>query len=102
MEKKNKKNHYTKLISNAVYSKTMENLRNRIDVKLVSKRHQNQATCHKTYLTMIESPYVKAKLHQCLTKLHILMLKCVLSKVLMHEFRYNYIENKYGNNLRLL
>ena len=48
MEKKNKKNHYAKLISNAVYSKTMEDLRNRIDVKLVSKRHQNQATCHKT------------------------------------------------------
>ena len=99
---KNKKNHYAKFINNAVYSETMENYRNRIDVKLVSKRHQNQARCHKTYLTMIESPCVKAKLHQCLTNLHILMLKCVLSKVLMYEFHYNYIKNKYGNNLRLL
>ena len=25
-----------------------------------------------------------------------------LSKVLMHEFHYNYIKNKYGNNSRLL
>ena len=25
-----------------------------------------------------------------------------LSKVLLHEFHYDYIENKYGNNSRLL
>ena len=32
------------------------------------------------------------------------MGKCILEfgKVLMYEFRYDYIKNKYGNNSRLL
>ena len=47
--KKNEKALHT-LINNAVYCKAIENLRNRIDVKL---GNQNQATCHKKYLTMI-------------------------------------------------
>ena len=47
----------------------MENLRNRIDVKLVSNKKD---------------------------------LNKELSKVLMHEFHYDYFKNKYGNNSRLL
>ena len=38
------------LINNVVYFKAMENLRNRIDVRL---ENQNEAACHKKYLTMI-------------------------------------------------
>ena len=30
------------------------------------------------------------------------MCNLELSKVLMYEFRYNYVKNKYDNNLRLL
>ena len=43
----------------------------------------------KVMLTLIKSTYVG----MCI--LH-------LSKVLMYEFHYNYIKNKYGNNSRLL
>ena len=38
------------LINNVKYLKAMKNLRNRIDVRL---ENQNQAACHKNYLTMI-------------------------------------------------
>ena len=47
----------------------MENLRNRIDVKLVNNEkdylnvHQNQAMCLTKYLTINQSRYVKANLH---------------------------------------
>ena len=46
-----------KLMNNTVYGKTMENFRNRINVKLVTdqKRHLNQAMFHIKYLTMIWS-----------------------------------------------
>ena len=37
------------LINNVKYLKAMKNLRNRIDVRL---ENQNQAACHKNYLTM--------------------------------------------------
>ena len=42
-----------KLMNKAVYGKTMEKLRNRIDGKLGHGQDQNQAICHKNYLTMI-------------------------------------------------
>ena len=96
-------------MNNAVYGKTMENLRNRIDVKLVSNK--------KDYLKWTSKPsYMSHKIfNNDLVAIHknqaILMLNkhayigtCILelSKVLMYEFHYDYIKNKYGNNSRLL
>ena len=58
-----------KLINNAVYGKTMENLRNWIPVRLANNKKDclkwasRPSYCHKKYLTMIYSQYIKAKLH---------------------------------------
>ena len=58
-----------KLINNAIYGKAIENLRNRINVKLGSNEkdiwnvNQNQALCRTKYLTIIYWRYVKANLH---------------------------------------
>ena len=52
-------------MKNDLYRKTMENLRNRINVKPVNieKVHQHQAICRTNYLKIIKSKYIKAKLH---------------------------------------
>ena len=58
-----------KLMKNAVYGKTTENLRNTNNVEFVNNKkaiqngHPNQAICYPTYLPMIQSLYVKTKLH---------------------------------------
>ena len=56
-------------INNAVYGKTMENLRNWIPVRFVNNQKDclkwasKPSYCHKKYLTVIYSQYIKAKLH---------------------------------------
>ena len=80
----------------------MENLRNRIDVRLVSNE--------KDYLKLTSKPnYVS---HQIFDNELVVILKikvtltlnkhgmCVLdfSKVLMYEYYYNDFKSKYGNN----
>ena len=98
-----------KLMNNSVYGKTMEKLRNIIDVRLVSNK--------KDYLKWIAKPsYIpykifdndlvairKSKVTLMLNKpAYIGMCILELSKVLMYEFHYDYIKNKYDNSSKLL
>ena len=96
-------------MNNTVCGKTMENLRNKIDVRLAKNE--------KDYLKRTSKPgYMSQKTFD-----HDLMAICKseatlasnkpayagvckldLSKVLMYEFNYDYIKNKYDNNSRLL
>ena len=93
----------------AVYGKTMENVRDIIDVRLVS----NEKDC----LKWASKPsYISQKILDnnlvaiCKNKATLTRSKpaCVkmwmfdLSRVLMYKFHYDYIKNKYGNNFRLL
>ena len=96
-------------MSNAVYGKTMENLRNRIAVKLVSnKKDYLKWTSKPSYMShkIFDNDLVairKNKVTLTLNKpAYIGMCILELSKVLMYEFHYDYIKNKYGNNSRLL
>lgn len=107
------KNFY-KLLNNAVYGKTMENLRLRSDIRLISKW---DGIGKNTGRNLIAQPNFKnckvfdenlsaIELH----KSHILMNKpiiigmCVLeiSKVLMYSFLYNYLKPKYGQNIQVV
>ena len=96
-------------MNNAVYGKAMENIRNRIDVKLVSNK--------KDYLKLTSKPsYMSRKIFdndlvaKCKNNVTLMLNKpeytgmcsLELSKVLMQEFHYDYIKNKRGNNSVLL
>ena len=98
-----------KLMNNAVYGKTMKNLRNRIDVRLISnKKYYLKWTSKPTHMSqkIFDNDLVeicKSKLTLKLKKpASVGMYMLDLSKVYMHEFHYDYIKNKYGNNSKLL
>ena len=98
-----------KLMNNSVFGKTMENIKKRVDVRLV--------TDEKKLLKMASKPtYVSSKIvndnlvvvHQIKETLtlnrpaYIGMCILDLSKTLMYDFHYNYIKNKYNDKAKLL
>ena len=100
---------FFKLMNNSVFGKTMENLRKRVDVRLI--------TNEKKLLKMVSKPtYVSSKIfNENLVAVHkikeTLTLNrpayvgmCILdlSKTLMYNFHYNYIKEKYGAKAKLL
>ena len=100
-----------KLMNNSVFGKTMENLRNRVEVELV--RGDEKAKIRK----LVSDPLFNAwrelgdKLYGInLHKDHILFDRpiyvgmCVLdlSKLLLYEYYYSYLKPKYGDRCRLL
>ena len=98
-----------KLIKNAAYGKTMENLRNIIDVRIVSNEknylkwktkpsYMSQKIFYNDLITIR-----KSKVTLTLNKpVYVRMCILDLSKVLIYEFHYDQIKNKNGNNSRLL
>ena len=83
-------------MNNAIYGKTMENLRNRIDVKLVNNEKNYQKSTskpsyllHKIFdhkLVAIHKRKVALKLNK---PAYIGMCNLELSKVLVYEFHYD-------------
>ena len=90
-----------KLMNSAIYGKTMENIRNRIDVKLVNnKKDYLKCTLKPSYIShkIFDNNLVairKSKLALKLNKpAYIGMCISELVKVLMQEFHYDYMKNK--------
>ena len=100
---------FFKLMNNSVFGKTMENIRNRVNVKLVNTGEQfkkltakpnyesrkifneNLVSVHmkKTSLTMNKPVYLGMSILD-------------LSKTVMYDFHYRYIKPKYGSRAKLL
>ena len=96
-------------MNNTMYGKNMENLRNRIDIRLASnEKDYLKWTSKPSYMShkVFDNDLVtirKSKVTLTLNKRkYVRMCVLHLSKVLMYEFHYGYIKNKYGNNSRLL
>ena len=99
---------FFKLMNNSVFRKTMENIRQHKDIRL--------ATNEASYLKKVMKPNFKSgicfseNLMGCeMSKTKIVMNKPVyigqaildLSKTVMYEFHYDYMQLKYGDNLKM-
>ena len=102
---------FYKLMNNSVFGKTMENLRNRTDVKIVRERETDKIR------KLVSSPSFDrftifgndmAGIHMHKTRL--VLKKPVYtgmtilenSKILMYNFYYNYLKPRYGPNCELI
>ena len=100
---------FFKLMNNSVFGKTMENIRKRVDVRLVtSKEKLSKLASKPTYVSskiFNENLVAVHKIKETLTlnrPAYIGMCILDLSKTLMYDFHYNYIKHKYGNKAELL
>ena len=100
---------FFKLMNNSVYGKTMENIRKRVDVRLVTSKEKLLKLASKpTYVSskiFNENLVAVHKIKETLTMnrpAYIGMCILDLSKTLMYDFHYNYIKHKYGNKAKLL
>ena len=109
MAKNNFEKDFFKLMNNSVFGKTMENLRNRVDVRLVNTKEKLRK--------LVAKPNFKSRkiFNENLVSVHmsktsLLMNKpiylgmCILdlSKIIMYDFHYNYIKSKYADKAKLL
>ena len=93
---------------NSVFGKTMENVRNHRDIKIVTTNKQrNRLASEPNYhttkyisedLLTIEMKKVEVKMNK---PIYLGQAILDISKTLMYEFWYDYIKPKYGDNARL-
>ena len=97
-----------KLMNNAVFGKTMENVRKQRDIKLVTTdKRRNQLASEPNYhttkyfpgnLMAIEMKKIKVKMNK---PIYLGMSILDISKTLMYEFWYDYIKPKYQDRAKL-
>ena len=99
---------FFKLMNNAVFGKTMENIRKHRDIKLVTTdKRRNKLVSEPNYHTMnyiledlsiIEMNKTKVKMNK---PIYLGLSILEISKLLIYEFWYDYMKPKYGNNVKL-
>ena len=100
---------FFKLMNNSVFGKTMENIRNRIDVRLVTKEEQLEKLAKKPNFDRVNiftkdlvAVHMKKTTIELMKPIYLGMSILDLSKTLMYDFHYNYIKKKYGDQSNLL
>ena len=97
---------FFKLMNNAVFGKTMENVRKHIDIKLAKTYYKrNKLVSEPNYPTMklisenvsiIEMKKVKMN-----KPIYLGLSILEISKIIMYEFWYDYMKKKYGDMVKL-
>ena len=99
---------FFKLMNNSVFGKTIENIENRVDVRLVTEKEALKLSAKVNYdrCTIFDENLIAV--HMRKTKvmydkpIYLGMSILDLSKTLMYDFHYNYIKNKYDDRAKLL
>ena len=99
---------FFKLMNNSVFGKTVENLRNHRDIKLVATDKQrsilaSEPNYHATKYISKDLLIMEMKKTEVKMNKPVCLGQAILdiSKTLMYEFRYDYIKPKYGEKARL-
>ena len=108
--KNNFEKDFYKLMNNSVFGKTMENIRNRVDVKLVNTKEKLRKLVAKPNLKgppkIFSEDFVTVQMKRTSLKMDkpVYLGMCILdlSKTIMYEFHYKYIKPKYGDKAKLL
>ena len=100
---------FFKLMNNSVFGKTMENIRNRQNIKLVNNRDMARKYAAKPNFKHLNI-FCENLIAVHMKKTSLMFDKpvylglCILdlSKTVMYDFHYNYIKPKYGSKVNLL
>lgn len=101
--------NFFKLMCNSVFGKTMENLRNRVDIKLVnsettlrkyvSKPSFQRCQIFNEDLVGVENKQINLLLNK---PVYVGCTILELSKIVMYDFHYNVMQKRYGDQVNLL
>ena len=101
--------NFFKLMNNSVFGKTIENIRNRVDVQLVtSEAKASKLTSKPNYdrLTIFDENLIAVHMRKIKLyfnkPIYLGMSILDISKTKMYDFHYRYIKPKYGDKAKLL
>ena len=107
--KNNFEKDFFKLMNNSVFGKTMENIRNRVNVKLVNTQEKLKKLAakpnykgRKIFTENLVSVHMKKTSLTMNKPVYLGMCILDLSKTIMYDFHYQYIKPKYGTKAKLL
>ena len=96
-------------MNNSVFGKTLQNIRNRVDIRLIStdkvaqnlsaKPNYDCCTIFDENLVAVHMKKIKVYFNK---PVYLGMSILDLRKSLMYDFHYNYIKTKYGDKAKLL
>ncbi|XP_072033622.1 uncharacterized protein [Amphiura filiformis] len=99
---------FFKLMNNSVFGKTMENIRNRVNIHLVNSEHKaiklaakpnyERNTIFDENLIAVHMKKIKLYFNK---PIYLGMSILDISKTKMYDFHYDYIKKKYGNKAKL-
>ena len=99
----------SKACNNQLYGKSMENLRNRCDVEIITNKERARKVVNSPnfersmYINDDTLAMLKSKNKLLLNKpIQVGFAILELSKLLLYEFHYDYIKNKFGENVDLV